>query len=168
MDGMPVQFLVNGQYIAINTSLDYLSYVYTLSQSCGPISTEVTSGMMEFAAGSLTIAGNQVRISTTLRVVNQPTDRAILHCPPAPIVISQNHWVPVFYHVHQDLLQSDLASFRFVEWKYTGNSAQCNGSASASQACPHIGEAIYVRTLTEGAFTFDTTTYLVLVHTPEQ
>lgn len=169
VDGMPVQFLVDGRYIAINTSLDYLSYVYNLSQSCGPVTTEITSGMAELAAGSLTLVGNRVRISTTLRVLNQPTDKATLHCPPAPpIVISQGHWVPVFYHVHQDLLQSDLASFLFREWQYTANVAQCDNPASSSQSCPHFGEAIYQRSLTEGALTMDTTTFLVLVHTPEQ
>lgn len=169
VDGMPIQFLVDGRYIAINTSLDYLSYVYTLSQSCGPITTEITSGMAELAAGSLSIAGNRVRISTTLRVLNQPTDKATLHCPPAPpVVISHGHWVPVFYHVHQDLLQSDLASFLFREWKYTANMAQCDNAAASSQSCPHFGEAIYQRSLAEGPLTMDTTTFLVLVHTPEQ
>jgi hypothetical protein len=44
--------------------------------------------------------------------------------------------------------------FRFTDWKYNGGE--------------NFAEAIYVRTLTESEFTFDTTTFLVLVHTPQK
>lgn len=164
---MPVQFLIDGRYIALNTALSYGSYEVILSQSCGPVATEITSGEIELGAGSLTLVGNRVRIDTTLRVVRQPTDVATMHCPPAPpVVVSHGHWVPIFYHVHEDLLQSDLASFRFRDWRYTANIAQCDGSSPT--LCPHVGEAIYERSRSEGLLTMNTATHLILVHTPEQ
>ena len=155
MDGMPVQFLVDGRFIAINSSLDYVSYSYIPSQSCGAISITKTAGELEMDSASLEITGNKVRIATTLRVAKQPNEYATLTCPPAPpVIVGEKHWVAVFYNMHEDLWQKPDPSFRFGEWKYNGG--------------VNFAEAIYVRNNTDSGFTFDTTTYLSLVHTPVQ
>ena len=89
-----------------------------------------------------------------LKVAIKPTDMVTITCtPPAPpLILNENHWVDVFYNMHQDLQQADVDSFRFNDWKYTGGT--------------HFSEAIYVRTRTESGFTFDSTTFLILVHMP--
>ncbi|MFN8459265.1 MAG: hypothetical protein U0401_32210 [Anaerolineae bacterium] len=151
--GVSLEFLADGSFIGLNQNLnlEYLSYTYNAPLGC--ITTQTTPGELETAGASLKIAGNKVRISVTLRVAKQPTDQATINCPPAPpISIDQNHWVTVFYHMHDDLWQKPDPSFRFSNWKYTGGE--------------HFGEAIYDRTSTEQEFTFDTTTYLILIHTP--
>lgn len=155
MEGMPVQFLVDGRFIAINSSLDYVSYSYIPSQSCGPISIAKTAGELEVDSASLQIAGNKVRVATTLRVSKMPDESATISCPPAPpLVVGEDHWVSVFFNMHEDLWQKPDPSFRFSEWKYNGG--------------VNFAEAVYVRNNTDSGFTFDTTTYLILVHTPVQ
>lgn len=152
-EGMPVQFLLDGHFIAINSSLDYLSYVYAPSASCGAIQPTTTPGELEMDSAALEIAGNKVRVATTLRIVKDPTDFATITCPPAPpLIVGQQHWEKIFYHMHEDLWQKPDPSFRFTDWKYTGGE--------------HFSEAVYVRTRDEGGATFDSTTYLILVHTP--
>ncbi len=153
MAGMPVQFLLDGRFIAINNSLDYLSYEYVPSASCGAIQPSRTAGELEMDNAALEIVGNRVRVATTLRVAQQPTDFATITCPPAPpLVVGQQHWVSVFYHLHEAEWQKPDPSFRFSDWKYLGGE--------------NFAETIVVRNITEGGFTFDATTYLILVHTP--
>lgn len=155
MAGMPVQYLLDGRFIAINSSLDYLSYAYIPSASCGAIQPSMTPGELELDSAALEITGNKVRVATTLRVAKQPTDSATIICPPAPpLIVGQQHWVSVFYHMHETEWQKPDPSFRFNDWKYLGGE--------------NFAEAIYVRNSIEGGFTFDTTTYLILVHTPVQ
>jgi hypothetical protein len=147
-------------------TLDYLSYTYNTLPGC-PITTQTTPGTLEVAGGSLKIVVNQVRISMTLWVTKQPTDKAITNCPPAPpMTISHAHWVPVFSYMHDDLWEKPELLYRFNDWKYTAASSACS-EPSLRQACSHFGEAIYNRTHTEAGFTFGTTTYLILVHTPQ-
>jgi hypothetical protein len=154
-EGLSLEFLADGTFIALNNSLNYLSHVFNPSQYCGTITTQKMPGELQMDGGSLKIAGNKVRVSMLLRVSKQPTDSATLSCPPAPpLVLGQQHWVSVFYHLHEDLWQKPDPVFRFTDWKYNGGE--------------NFAEAIYVRTLTESEFTFDTTTFLVLVHTPQK
>lgn len=150
-------FKPNGDLlVGLGAPLAYPKFSYILAGAKCPITTQTTPGQLAAIGGSLKIAGNKVRIVTTIRVSKQPKDKAFLNCPP-PLgsqIVSNGHWVTVFYHLHEDLLQDDLASFHFNGWKQTGGE--------------HFGEAIYERTLTEGGFAFNSTTYLILVHTPDK
>ena len=153
--GLPIEFSADGSGVSfINAVLKYPSYEFTPSQSCGPITTQTTTGQLAMITGSLQIVGNKVRVSMVLKVAIKPTDMVTITCtPPAPpLILNENHWVDVFYNMHQDLQQADVDSFRFNDWKYTGGT--------------HFSEAIYVRTRTESGFTFDSTTFLILVHMP--
>lgn len=149
-------FLADGSYrIGISAPLNYVSYAYNAPESC-PLSTQTTSGTLLAKDGALKIVGNKIRIETVIGVVQQPTDKVTLHCP-APagdVVLDHAHWVPVFYHMHEDLWEAGPQDqFHFKRWKYTGGE--------------HFGETIYERNKTESGFTFNTLTYLILVHKPQ-
>jgi len=153
--GLRLQFGPTGNFLSGgDQSLVYLSYQYNVPAPC-PLSTSTTDGRLQTVGGSLTVAGNRVRISSDILVAQRPTDVAVLNCPP-PIgtqELTPNHWWIVFYHMHEDLVGPVLHSFNFRNWRYTGGE--------------HFGEAIYVRSETGEELTFDTTTYLIMIHTPQ-
>jgi hypothetical protein len=165
---MPIQFLANGTFIALNKSLDYLNFVFIPPASpCTP-GQSTTPGELEMAAGSLKIAVNQVKISMSLRVVKEAKDMGILHCPHVPPVEWPDNWWIFFFDTHKGLLEGqDFRTFRFNDWKYTANTSQCS-EPSLAQACNHVGEAIYEFTGEAEATTYNAATHLILVHTPEK
>ncbi len=154
--GLRLQFGPTGNFLSGgNQPLVYLSYEYDAPPGGCPRSTQTSDGRLETVGGSLTIAGNGLRLTTLIRVSPQPHDAVVHHCPPpaGTIVLPQDHWTAGFYYMHGDLVQpADPHSFDFRNWRHTGGE--------------HFGEAIYVRTGAEAEFTFNTTTYLIMVHTP--
>ena len=119
---MPIQFLVNGTFIALNQSLDYLNFVFIPpANPCTP-SKSTTPGELEMAAGSLKIAVNKVKISMSLRVVKEAKDIGRLHCPHVPPLEWQDNWWIFFFDTHKDLREGqDVRAFCFNDWKYTAN-----------------------------------------------
>jgi hypothetical protein len=158
--------LVDGRFIAINTSLDYPNFVFTPPASpCTP-SQSSTPGELELAAGSLKIAGNKVKISMSLRVVKEAKDLGLLTCPSVPPVTWSDNWWIFFFDTHKGLLEGqDFRTFGFKDWKYTAPSSQCGGPSSP-QLCDHFGEAAYEFTGEAESTTFNATTHLILVHKP--
>lgn len=168
-EALPVQFLVDGRFIAINSSLDYPNFTFIPPASPCTISKSTTPGELELADGALKIAGNKVTISTSLRVVKEAKDLGMLTCPhtPTPLEWPDNWWI-FFFDTHKGLLEGqDFRTFGFNDWRYTATSSVCSGSASP-QTCNHFGEAIYEFSGEAESTTFNATTHLVLVHTPQQ
>jgi hypothetical protein len=156
--GLRMQFGPTGNFLSgSNQTLVYLSYQFNISESVAPcsVSASTTDGLLETVGGSLAVAGNRMRISSKIRVAQQPTDVAVLNCPSPtpPTVIGEKNWQVAFDIMHRDLIDPVQGSFNFSNWRYTGGE--------------HFGEAIYVRTETIDIVTFDTTTYLIMIHTPQ-
>jgi hypothetical protein len=164
-EGIPVSFLADGRFIAANTSLDYLNFVYIPPASPCTTSTSTTPGELEMAAGSLKIAGNKVKITMSLKVVKEAKDLAVTTCPVGAPIESPNSWWIYFFNTHQGLREPDLRTFRFNEWKYTAPSSQCSEPASS---CNHFGEATYEFTIEGEATTATAATHLILLHTPHR
>jgi hypothetical protein len=151
--GLRLQFGPTGNFLSGSSqTLAYLSYQYNAPLPC-TVSTRTTDGRLETVGGSLAVAGNRVRIYSKILLAPVPTDAAILNCPPYP-VIAQNHWTWIFFIMHEDLQDpGNFSLFNFRNWRHTGGE--------------HFGEAIYVRNQTLEGATLDTTTYLIMIHTPQ-
>lgn len=156
--GLRLQFGPTGNFLSGSSqTLAYLSYQYNINepQPC-TVSTHTTDGRLETVGGSLAVAGNRVRISSKILLAQRPTDAAIIHCPgEPPLEIARDYWIWIFQIMHEDLLDpGNYSLLDFRNWRHTGGE--------------HFGEAIYVRNYQPGGgVTFDTTTYLKMIHTPQ-
>ncbi len=150
-----VQFYPAGGFMmsGTNDTLDYEAYHYTPLVAACPISTETTPGRLMVSDGTLKIAVNKVRVSLDLQVRDQPADRALLNCPSVPpLVLAQNHWVTVFYHLHEGFRPgSDLHSFRF-DWDMAAKYGFSLGRYNTQKA--------------EAEFAFEGETNVGLIHFP--
>lgn len=95
-----------------------------------------------------------IRRSAARRPSDLATDLAVLNCPPpvGTMDLTPNHWWWIFFYMHEDLMDSVKYSYNFKDWHYSGGE--------------HFGEAIYVRHKAEKPI-MDTTTYPILIHTPQ-
>ncbi len=156
--GLYLQFNGDGTLkSSIGQPMQYVSFGPQIEIAECPLTQTLSGGTMEIPQARLRIVGNTLRITVGFRFPEEPAETLTYNCPsPAPPLVQQPmHWKITFYHMHEDLF--DLGSFVFTAnaWQRTGNE--------------HFAEAIYAdRTENAGSFSFKSTTYLILLHTPER
>ncbi len=150
-EGIKVRFTANGSLVqADQQPLRHLEYTVEGGDTPCPRTLNYPDGTLRVTDGNLNIYQERMEVTVALWP-DAPFEEMVYTCPTGSVPVTLS-WAPLFYFLHQDMVQGSV--FQVKDWEYVGRELFAEAIFEGNRMSIGNGEAVM-------------TTFMVLAHTPQ-